>query len=171
MHRSVFFLTFVTLGILGQISQVKAQNTSVTNSQEQTVVHPSNWMSAGNKTFTGEATVQMAFRQNAPARSYGAYVRFSPGARTFWHEHPLGQTLIVIEGEGLTQAMNSDGTYGPLVTLRKGDIVVCPPNVRHWHGAKPNKAMIHLALSESDQVGSVTWFNPVTDKQYLKEGY
>ena len=169
MPKSVLFLTFVALGLVGQILEAKAEN-PIEKSPEQIVVQPSNWVSAGNKTFTGEAAVQMGFRQSNPARIYGAYVRFSPGARTFWHVHPLGQTLIVIEGEGLTQAMNSDGSYGPLVELREGDIVVCPPNVRHWHGAKPNKAMTHLALSESDRSASVTWFGPVSDQQYLKEG-
>lgn len=75
------------------------------------------WVSTNPKTFTGKALMKSAFRQVEPAKSYGAYVYFTPGARTFWHVHPLGQTLLIVDGIGLTQSRNADGTLGPVVVV------------------------------------------------------
>ena len=129
----------------------------------------STWVSAGHEHFTGSVLAKAAFRQPLPARSYGAYVRFSPGARTFWHIHPLGQTLFIVEGSGLTQARNPDGSLGPVFALKAGDVVTCPPGVMHWHGASPNASMMHLAISEYDQDQPVSWQGPVNEKDY-REG-
>ncbi len=126
------------------------------------------WKSAGSRHFTGEVTTKSAFRQTAPARSYGAYVRFSPGARTFWHVHPLGQTLLVVDGVGLTQAVLPDGRLGPIERIRAGDVVTCPPGVMHWHGASPDAPMTHLAISESDPKTPVVWKDPVDERLYLE---
>lgn len=139
-------------------------------SQAAVTISPDeSWKSAGNRTFTGEVVTKAAFRQHAPARSYGAYVRFSPGARTFWHIHPLGQTLIIIEGTGLTQAVEADGTPGAVVVLKPGDVVTCPPGVMHWHGASPESPMTHLAISEADPKQPTVWKEALDEKSY-REG-
>ena len=85
---------------------------------------------ASGQNFTGNVRVDPAFETQAPQRVYGSYVTFEPGARTNWHTHPLGQTLLVTFGVGLTQEWG-----GPVQVIRQGDVVLCPPNVKHWHGA------------------------------------
>ncbi len=101
---------------------------------------------ADQKNFTGSVRVDPAFSSDDPARSYGAYVTFEPGARTNWHIHPLGQTLLVTSGKGITQEWGKPATF-----IMPGDVVVCPPGVRHWHGAAPGTAMTHR--SEERRVG------------------
>ena len=86
---------------------------------------------------------------------------FEPGARTNWHTHPLGQTLLVTFGVGLTQEWG-----GPVQIIRQGDVVLCPPNVKHWHGAAPDTTMTHLAIGERLDGKSVTWMEQVSDEQY-----
>lgn len=135
----------------------------------QKLVPDPTWVPTNPKTFTGEAVMKSVYRQTSPARNYGAYVRFSPGARTFWHVHPLGQTLLIVDGVGLTQARNADGTLGPVTAVKAGDVVNCPPGVMHWHGASPDAAMTHLAISESDPKAAVKWLDPVDEKCY-REG-
>ncbi len=112
--------------------------------------------------FTGRAWTEGSFRQQAPARAYGAYVTFEPGARTHWHIHPLGQTLVVVSGVGRTQEWG-----GQVREIRAGDIVVCPPGVKHWHGAGPNSFMRHLAISERQPDSRVQWLEAVDDATYL----
>lgn len=110
---------------------------------------------------TGSVRVDPAFETQAPQRAYGSHVTFEPGARTNWHTHPLGQTLLVTFGIGLTQEWG-----GQVQVIRQGDVVLCPPNVKHWHGAAPNAAMTHLAIGERLDGKSVTWMEKVTDEQY-----
>ncbi len=117
--------------------------------------------SAGNRTFTGNVTTSAAFRQTEPAMLYGALVHFDAGARTFWHSHPLGQTLVVTKGVGLTQTRG-----GKVMKIKAGDVVVCPPNVEHWHGAAPDSEMEHLAIAERHATEKVTWLEPVSDKDH-----
>ncbi len=116
---------------------------------------------ADQKNFTGSVRVDPAFRSNDPARSYGAYVTFEPGARTNWHMHPLGQTLIVTSGRGITQEWGKSATF-----IMPGDVVVCPPGVRHWHGAAPGTAMTHLAISERAEGQATQWLGKVDGRQY-----
>jgi quercetin dioxygenase-like cupin family protein len=104
----------------------------------------------------------MAFARDAPARVAGAIVSFEPGARSAWHTHPLGQTLIVTAGTGWTQCEG-----GPIVAIRAGDILWCPPGHRHWHGATPTTAMTHIAIQEALDGKVVEWMEKVTDEQYL----
>ncbi|MEP6743476.1 MAG: cupin domain-containing protein, partial [bacterium] len=94
--------------------------------------------------FTGAVRIDPLFEAPDPARARGASVTFEPGARTAWHTHPLGQTLIVTSGCGWVQ---SEGE--PKVEIRPGDVVWCPPNERHWHGATPTTAMTHIAIQEA----------------------
>ena len=101
--------------------------------------------------------------RQAPARVYGGWVTFEPGSRTHWHIHPLGQTLIVTFGAGLTQVEG-----GPVREIRAGDIVICPPGGKHWHGAKPNQAMQHIAIGERAENEQVQWLEEVSDEIYLQ---
>lgn len=114
--------------------------------------------------FTGRVTITGQFQRPAPSRVGGAIVRFEPGARTAWHTHPLGQTLIVTEGVGWTQIKG-----GPKLEFRAGDILWCPPEHKHWHGATPHGAMAHIAIQETLNGSPVTWMEHVTDEQYLGE--
>ena len=112
--------------------------------------------------FTGTVRIDAPFKGTEPARVGGATVTFEPGARTAWHTHPLGQTLIVTAGCGWTQCEGE-----PIVEIRAGDIVWCPANHRHWHGATPTTAMSHIAITESLNGVAVAWMEHVTDEQYL----
>jgi len=115
--------------------------------------------------FTGQVTITGQFQREAPSRVGGAIVRFEPGARTAWHSHPLGQTLIVTEGVGWTQIEG-----GPRLTFYAGDVLWCPPEHKHWHGATPHEAMTHIAIQESQDGSPVTWMEHVTDEEYLAGG-
>ena len=111
--------------------------------------------------FTGTVRIDPLFKAPEPGRASGAYVTFEPGARSNWHTHPLGQTLIVTSGFGLVQSWG-----GPIRVLRPGDIVSCPSDEKHWHGAGPNTAMTHIAIQEELNGKVVDWMEKVTDEQY-----
>jgi quercetin dioxygenase-like cupin family protein len=117
---------------------------------------PSDW-------FTGDVTIEPLSNPPEPSRVGVASVTFQPGARSAWHKHPLGQTLIVTSGVGWHCC---DGE--PVEEIREGDVVWCPPNQRHWHGATPESAMTHIAIQESLDGSPVTWMEKVTDEDYLK---
>ena len=101
------------------------------------------------------------FSAPAPARAAGAAVTFEPGARTAWHTHPLGQTLIVLFGRGLVQREG-----GPVEEIRPGDVVWFAPGEKHWHGASPTTAMTHIAIQEALDGKAVDWMEKVSDEQY-----
>ena len=111
--------------------------------------------------FTGTVRIDSFFDPTPPARASGAAVTFEPGARTAWHTHPLGQTLIVLFGRGLVQR---DG--GPIEEIRPGDIVSFAPGEKHWHGASPDTAMQHIAIQEALDGKPVEWLEHVSDEQY-----
>ncbi|MER7276225.1 cupin domain-containing protein [Dactylosporangium sp. NPDC000244] len=111
--------------------------------------------------FTGDVRVQPLFAAQDTAPYTGAYVTFQPGARSAWHTHPAGQRLVVTDGVGRTQ---QEG--GPVEEIRAGDVVWCPPGVRHWHGASPASPMTHLALTGVRDGRAVEWLEQVTDAQY-----
>ena len=113
------------------------------------------------ETFTGDVVVQPLFAAEETAPYTGAYVTFQPGARSAWHFHPVGQRLVVTEGVGRTQ---QEG--GPVEEIRAGDVVWCPPGVKHWHGASPTSAMTHLALTGVRDGQGVQWLEKVSDEQY-----
>ena len=111
--------------------------------------------------FSGNVRVDPLLEAPAPARIRGALVTFEPAARTAWHTHPLGQTLIVISGLGRVQRWG-----GPIEEIHPGDVVWFPPNEKHWHGAAPANAMSHIALQENLDGKVVEWLEKVSDEQY-----
>jgi quercetin dioxygenase-like cupin family protein len=115
--------------------------------------------------FTGTVWQDPIIEAPAPARIRAARVTFAPGARTHWHTHPLGQTLHVVAGCGLAQSWG-----GPVRDIRPGDTVWFAPGEKHWHGAGPNSAMVHIAMQEALDGSVVAWLEPVTDEQYGGRG-
>jgi quercetin dioxygenase-like cupin family protein len=111
--------------------------------------------------FTGTVRVDPMFQVGEPVRVSGGHVTFEPGARTAWHTHPLGQTLIVTSGLGWVQ---SEG--GPIEEIRPGDVIWFPPGEKHWHGATATTAMTHIAITESLGGKNVDWMEKVSDEQY-----
>jgi quercetin dioxygenase-like cupin family protein len=111
--------------------------------------------------FTGSVRQDPILEAPAPARMRAVSVTFEPGARTAWHTHPLGQTLIVTAGCGLAQIWG-----GPAQEIRTGDVIWFPPGEKHWHGAAPTTAMTHIAIQEALDGSSADWMEPVTDEQY-----
>lgn len=111
--------------------------------------------------FTGAVRIDPLFSAEAPGTAGGARVTFEPGARTAWHTHPAGQTLIVTAGLGRVQ---QEG--GPIEEIRPGDVVWFPAGVRHWHGAAPDVAMTHIAIQEAVDGSAVTWLEHVSDADY-----
>ena len=111
--------------------------------------------------FTGTVRIDPMFNPAAPERLQGAHVTFEPGARTAWHTHPLGQTLIITSGIGRVQREG-----GPIEEVRPGDVVWFAPEEKHWHGASPVNAMTHIALQEVKDGKVVTWMEHVSAEQY-----
>jgi quercetin dioxygenase-like cupin family protein len=111
--------------------------------------------------FTGQARLETLFEAAAPARAAGVRVTFEPGARTAWHTHPLGQTLLVTAGSGRAQRWG-----GPVEAIRPGDVVRFGPGEKHWHGAAPDARMTHIAIHEGLDGRVVEWLEPVSEQQY-----
>lgn len=121
---------------------------------QQSSIGPADW-------FTGTARIDPLFHPKAPARAVSLSVTFEPGARTAWHTHPLGQTLIVTAGCGRVQRWG-----GPVEEIRPGDAVWLPPGEKHWHGASPTTAMTHIAIEEELDGKWADWMEKVSDEQY-----
>jgi quercetin dioxygenase-like cupin family protein len=131
---------------------------NITRSGLDTNKGPADW-------FTGDVYIDPIAAAPAPARVSGNVVHFTPGARTAWHTHPLGQTIYVTEGICLCQRRG-----GPIEEVRPGDRVFFEPDEEHWHGAAPNRFMVHIALNEvDDEHPAVHWGEPVTDAEYTGE--
>ena len=124
------------------------------NASRQSSRGPTDW-------FTGTVRIDPLIEAPGPARVRGASVTFEPGARTAWHTHPLGQTLIVISGLGWAQCEG-----GPIEEIRPGDVVWFGPNEKHWHGATPTTAMAHIAIQEALDGRVVEWMEHVSAEQY-----
>jgi quercetin dioxygenase-like cupin family protein len=123
---------------------------------QSSIQGPADW-------FTGTVRVDPLFSANEPARTGGASVTFEPGARTAWHTHPLGQTLIVTAGCGWVQRWDS-----PIEEIHPGDVVQFAPGEKHWHGATPTTAMSHIAIQEALDGKAVEWLEHVSDEQYRR---
>jgi quercetin dioxygenase-like cupin family protein len=123
---------------------------------------PQTSMPGPAETFTGTVRLDILNSPPPPSRVAIASVTFEPGARTAWHTHPLGQTLLVTAGTGWTQC-----EHGPIQEIKAGDVIWCPPGHRHWHGATSTTAMTHIAIQEALDGKFVEWMEHVTDEQYL----
>ena len=124
------------------------------NGTQDSVEGPSDW-------FTGDVRIDPLFEAEEPGRAAGASVTFEPGARTAWHTHPLGQTLIITSGRGRVQREG-----GPVENVSPGDVVWFPAGEKHWHGAAPGTAMTHIAVQEKKDGSAVEWLEKVSDAQY-----
>jgi 4-carboxymuconolactone decarboxylase len=111
--------------------------------------------------FTGSVKLEMLFVPDGPDRTSAGLVSFPPGARTHWHSHPLGQTLVVTAGVGRIQREG-----GPIQEIRAGDVARIPPGVKHWHGASADSGMSHIAIQEAHEGKTADWMEPVSDDQY-----
>ena len=111
--------------------------------------------------FTGTVYLQMLTQKTAGNDYTVGSVTFEPGARSNWHTHPAGQTLIVINGQGLYQEKGK-----PIKTINNGETIVCDPDIEHWHGASPETEMTHIAITNDKGSGGVVWLEPVTDEEY-----
>lgn len=151
---SILACCFLLSGIAPAFAQTQKEQIVIPGGSQASSYAP-------EKNFTGRVRVDPAFKTESPQRTYGSYVTFEPSARTNWHIHPMGQVLIVTFGTGMTQEWGKE-----IQIIRQGDIVVCPPNVKHWHGAAPNAAMTHLAIGERLEGSSVTWLEKVSDEEY-----
>jgi len=135
-------------------SNTEDQRIAVAGSQAS-IAGPEAW-------FTGHARIDPLYGANEHMNASGAYVTFEPGARSAWHTHPKGQYLVVTAGVGRTQQWGK-----PIQEIKPGDVVWCPPGVKHWHGAAPNTAMTHIAVTAVDEKGqNVDWLEKVSDAQY-----
>ena len=124
------------------------------NGSQPSAKGPAEW-------FTGTVGIDPLFEANHPARAGGASVTFEPGARTAWHSHPLGQTLIVTAGCGQVQRLD-----GPIEEIRPGDVISILPVEKHWHGASPTTAMTHIAIQEYHDGKAADWMEKVSEEQY-----
>ncbi|MDX1473478.1 MAG: cupin domain-containing protein [Reinekea sp.] len=127
------------------------------NGSQPSATGPADW-------FTGTVRVDPLFSANEPARTGAASLTFEPGARTAWHTHPLGQTLIITSGCGRVQRWG-----GSIEEIHPGDVVQFAPGEKHWHGAAPRTAMSHIAIQECLDGSPVDWLEHVSDEQYLDE--
>jgi len=128
----------------------------IKNGTQPSAKGPADW-------FTGTVRIDSPFKGTDPARVSGAIVTFEPGARTAWHTHPLGQTLLVIAGSGWVQREG-----GNTQEIQPGDVVWFPPGEKHWHGATPTTALTHLAIQELLAGKAVDWLEKVSDERYRK---
>ncbi len=128
----------------------------IKNGTQPSAVGPAEW-------FTGTVRIDPLFAAQEPARTGGAYVTFEPGARTAWHTHPLGQTLVVTAGCGRVQRWG-----GPIEEIRPGDVVQFAPGEKHWHGAAPATSVTHIAIQEYLDGVAADWMEHVSDEQYQK---
>lgn len=152
-------LPLIAAAVLGAATPAVAQEASDT----VTVSRPGDRPSARGPAsrFTGAVRVDPAFEPQGAVRVSGAYVTFEAGARTNWHAHPQGQTLVVTAGRGWVAAWD-----GAPLEIRTGDVVRIPPGVKHWHGASAGAAMTHLAIQENPEGEDVDWMEPVDDARY-----
>jgi quercetin dioxygenase-like cupin family protein len=126
------------------------------NGTQPSVTGPAEW-------FTGTVRIDLLFNAQEPSRAGGAYVTFEPSARTAWHTHPLGQTLIITAGCGRVQRWD-----GPIEEVKPGDVVQFAPGEKHWHGAAPTTSMTHIAIQEYLDGSAAEWLEHVSDEQYQK---
>jgi quercetin dioxygenase-like cupin family protein len=156
-----FRLGLIVLAAAATGGTVSAQTRPPSPAQEITRVGEQPSMPGPADVFTGRARIDPVWPANEDINASGGLVTFEPGARSAWHTHPKGQRLFVTSGVGLTQEWSK-----PVQVIRPGDVVWCPPGVKHWHGAAPTTAMTHLAVTGTVDGKNVTWMEKVSDEQY-----
>lgn len=157
MHASLLGLGLSAMALPGA-----ADPTSASTQAQQIARAGSQASTAGpDEYFTGRVRIDPVWAADAGINASGALVTFEPGARSAWHTHPAGQRLVVMSGVGLVQEWGK-----PVQEIRPGDVVRCPPGVKHWHGAKPDTAMTHLAVTGSVDGKNVEWMEKVSDADY-----
>jgi quercetin dioxygenase-like cupin family protein len=163
MKLLIATLVSIPLMSLASAATQPAPGTSPSSQATVTVSHAGTQASVKGPAewFTGTVRIDPLFAAKPPARGSAASVTFEPGARTAWHVHPLGQTLVVTAGTGRVQAWG-----GPVQELHPGDVVSIPARQKHWHGAAPTTAMTHIAIQEAQDGKAVEWMEKVTDAQY-----
>jgi 4-carboxymuconolactone decarboxylase len=165
--KKKFTLMILSLSLLASVNTYADQaRDEEKNNKSQTIIRSGTQAPSKGSAeyFTGNVRIEPLFSENNTAHYSGAYVTFQPGARSAWHTHPSGQRLIVTEGVGLVQEWG-----GPIEEIQAGDVVWCPPGVKHWHGASPTSSMTHIALTGVQDGQGVNWMEKVTDEQYGEE--
>ena len=163
MKKTVIFSILAVLLILGT-----ANNSTAINELKEQIIATAGKGEAydgPNQYFTGKVKVQPIASEISPSRNAIAYVTFEAGARSNWHNHDGGQTLVVTAGTAWTQEWN-----GKAYEAKPGEVIYCPPKVKHFHGASPNGHMTHVSVVENIGGKNVTWMEPVTDAQYKAAG-
>lgn len=161
IQYGIFFVTVMMAASC--CCQAAGTDRTVPEKPEQTVIRSDTQdrFKGASDYFTGDVDIAMLFHPTAELPASGAYVTFQRGARTAWHTHPAGQTLLVVSGKGLTQEWGK-----PVVVIEAGDVVRCPAGVKHWHGATPDSTMTHLAITGEVNGKNVEWLEKVNEKQY-----
>ncbi|WP_083657754.1 (R)-mandelonitrile lyase [Herbaspirillum camelliae] len=149
------------VSVLLALAVVKASQASEPAGQQVTAAGMQSSAVGPADFFTGRVRVDPLYSANQNINASGAYVTFEPGARSAWHTHPEGQYLVVVAGVGRTQEWGK-----PVQEIKAGDVVWCPPGVKHWHGAASNVAMTHLAVTGTKEGKNVQWMEKVSDEQY-----
>lgn len=165
-----YYLTaFLAIGLFANtISYAEQQKTTTPNNNQSQIIANIDSQPAvqgSEQYFTGVVKINPMFSLDNPSRT-AAYVTFEAGARSAWHTHPKGQLLVVTAGTGLTQEWG-----GTIHQIKHGDVIWCPPNIKHWHGASPNSAMTHISLVEELNGKNVNWLEKVTDEQYSQHNH
>lgn len=148
-----FFLAWVNTAT-AETSSLPARQMIFPNGSQASFAGPADW-------FTGKVRIDPLFSATQENPVSGAYVTFEPGARSAWHTHPAGQTLVVISGAGLTQEWGR-----PIQEIRPGDVIRCPAGIKHWHGASPRSSMMHMAITGTINGKNVKWLEKVSDTEY-----
>ncbi|CAA9406198.1 MAG: 4-carboxymuconolactone decarboxylase [uncultured Ramlibacter sp.] len=163
MNHREKVLAGMALAALLQLAPAQVAIAQTTGAASQEITRAGTQRSAAgpDEFFTGRVRVDPVWPADGSINASGAFVTFEPGARSAWHTHPAGQRLVVTAGVGLTQEWGK-----PAQVIRPGDVVWCPPNVKHWHGASPTTAMTHLAVTGSADGKNVNWMEKVNDQQY-----
>ena len=165
LHQAIGCIA-VTHACVSGATDAPATGTAATAAQQQQIARAGSQPSATGPDayFTGRVRVDPVWPAGTDITASGAHVTFEPGARSAWHTHPKGQQLVIVSGVGRTQQWG-----GPVQELRAGDVVWCPPDVKHWHGASPTSAMTHLAVTGSADGKNVEWLEKVSDAQYTSQ--
>ncbi|ANH67276.1 cupin domain-containing protein [Mitsuaria sp. 7] len=162
LNRPFVCLAYAALASAGAEAEAETKLPAKTAIQQITPAGASASIPGPAEFFTGRVRIDPVYPANETINASGGLVTFEPGARSAWHTHPLGQYLVVTAGVGLTQEWGRS-----IQVIRPGDVVWCPPGVKHWHGAAPTTAMTHMAVTGALDGKNVDWMEKVSDEQYL----